>query len=123
MLKNRHIANADGTFELANELREGFRSCESFFRVLRASQAAIPQFIGLPSSKVIAITHARGGNYHITPPASMTLASRARRVVSEQAVSALTSELQREVTRLAQAYDRLWAASRSLGREPGRDDD
>jgi DNA-binding CsgD family transcriptional regulator len=114
MLISRHIVQRDGTLELESKLRDGFRPCENFFRVLRASQAAVPQFIGLPSATVLAVWHGRGGNYHIVPPSSQTLVSRGRRFIGDRVFSAMSEEFEREKSRLAQAYDRFWAASRAL---------
>ncbi len=115
MLRSEFVALDDGRHRLTNSLRDdGLRDCPRFFRVLRASQAGVPCFVGLPPAHVEAETHGRGGSYWIHMPESRTLLTRLRRKARPAHEERLASELELDKKALIEAYDRLWSLNEEL---------
>ncbi len=114
MLRSRYTRLPGELTRLDMELRPGFRGCENFFRVNGASQAAIPQFIGLPSAEVQAECHARGASYLIALPESQTLVARLKRRFISPAAREVLAEVQRDKLQLFSVYQKLQETSDTL---------
>lgn len=90
-------------------LRPGFRECHTIFRLMPASQASIPCFLGLPPTRAVGRTSPRGADIELLLPASQTLLARAARGLRPgNAWKETLRQLEEDNARLRDAHEALF---------------
>lgn len=109
MFQSVHEELPDGSFRLVITLRDGCRPCHTFFRLMVPANAAVPCFLGLPASEVVAHTHERGLDMQIFPPDPAGGRRSARGHPPEDVADWIASASE-DKRRLLEANEALWRA-------------